>query len=72
MLLFFFATRPAPEVLSKASPEVYEVKYRWMDRKGEIQCRVGASDGTLYPCTEISSTELDKLRVDWSDPIKKK
>ncbi len=70
MLLFFLATRPLPDVENENTP-VHEVKYRWMDKRGELQCRVGASDGTLHPCETISSAELDKLRVEWSDPDKK-
>lgn len=71
MLLFFVATRPSPAVSNENTP-AYEVKYRWMDRRGEIRCRIGAADGMLYPCTALSPVELDKLRVDWSDPTKKK
>ncbi len=71
MLLFFVATRPTPDVFNKDAP-AYEVNYRWMDKRGKIQCRIGAADGMLYPCPTLSPVELDKLRVDWSDPTKKK
>lgn len=63
VLIYDFATR---DVFS--SP----VRYKWQDRMGRARCIVVAAGETHKPCSRFSADELNKFRLEYTNPHRMK
>lgn len=51
-----------------ASPDDGQVRYRWMEKNGQMKCLVLNKDSAPKDCSVYSSGELKKIALIWSKP----